>query len=131
MLGTFPPKFRTSAQGGPGKAGLRATRRPLLRPIYISSITPFRSLRPCLQLHDRKKIAMAMPISPNPALDGESQATTLVSISISLALASSFVVGLRLYTRFSIIRIWGWDDITNAIAEVSMICSSFRRMAIK
>ena len=64
---------------------------------------------------------MAMPISPNPALDGESQATTLVFISISLALASSFVVGLRLYTRFGIIRIWGWDDITIAIAEVSTL----------
>lgn len=62
---------------------------------------------------------MAMPVSPNPALDGESQATTLVTISISLALASTFVVGLRLYTRYSIIRISGWDDVTIVIAQVS------------
>lgn len=68
-------------------------------------------------------MAITAPIVPgqNPRLDAESLAPTLLAISISLVLASAFVVGLRVYTRVSIIRITGWDDVTIVVAQVGQL----------
>ncbi|KAK5654027.1 hypothetical protein OQA88_7704 [Cercophora sp. LCS_1] len=60
-----------------------------------------------------------MPVpGDDPVLDAESMVSTLVGMSIAFVALSSIAVGLRLYTRFAIVRSPGADDATIAVAQV-------------
>lgn len=53
-----------------------------------------------------------------PHLDVQTQVPIVVGISSTFLVLSTIVVGLRLYTRYGLIKVAGDDDITIGVAQV-------------
>jgi len=57
-------------------------------------------------------------VTDDPAINAQSESSTVVAICVSFSVASVFFLALRLYTRLGILRRTGPDDITIVVAEV-------------
>lgn len=67
-------------------------------------------------------VTMSLPQpGDNPARDAETLVPTLIGMSIAFVAMSTFIVAIRLYTRYFIVRSPGADDTTIAIAQVLSI----------
>ncbi len=56
----------------------------------------------------------------DPALDAETRVPILMGVSIAFLVFSSIVVLLRIFTRFTIVRLPGSDDYTIVFAQVRL-----------
>lgn len=56
-----------------------------------------------------------------PYLDAQTQRPAIYTISIVLVVLSAILVGLRLHTRYRLIKAAGPDDISIAVAEVCTV----------
>jgi len=65
---------------------------------------------------------MSTPAGPvpgeNPALDAETRVPILIGTSVAFAVLASFVVLLRLFTRYAVVKAVGADDVTITVAMV-------------
>lgn len=55
----------------------------------------------------------------NPAYYTENQGPIIFGVTVAFSVLSSIVVGLRLYTRYGLIKFAGSDDVTIVVAHVS------------